>query len=250
MKIKKILISQPKPENGKSPYYDVAEKYNVKVDFRPFIKVEAMSSREFRDQKVNIADFSAVVFTSRTGADHFFRICEEMRVKLTENIKYFCTSEAIGFYLQKYVNFKKRKVYNSPSSKLADLFVLMNKHASENYLFVLSENNNEEIFALLKTAKFRYKTAFMYRSVSNEFTENEEFDYDMLIFFSPQGIVSLLKNFPNYQQGETYIGCLGATAAAAVRNAGFRVNLEVPNPQFSSLSMALDDFIKQNHKKR
>ncbi|MDR2684930.1 MAG: uroporphyrinogen-III synthase [Prevotellaceae bacterium] len=248
MKIKKILISQPKPEAGKSPYYDIAEKYNIKVDFRPFIKVEAIAAKEFRTQKVNIADFSAVVFTSRTGADHFFRLCEELRVKLTEEIKYFCTSETIGFYLQKYVNFRKRKVFNSPSGKLTDLFALMNKHTAENFLFVLPENNNEEIFELLKNVKFKYKVAVMYRTVSNNFIENETFDYDMLLFFSPQGIASLLKNFPAFQQKETFIGCLGAATAQAIRDAGLRVDLEVPNPTFSSLSMALDDFIKQNQK--
>jgi uroporphyrinogen-III synthase len=248
LKIKKILISQPKPENGKSPYYDIAEKYNIKVDFRPFIKVAGISADEFRSQKVNIANFSAVVFTSRTGADHFFRICEEMRIKLSEDIKYFCLSEVIGFYLQKFVQFRKRKVFYGANGKLSEMFAQINKHSEENFLFVLPENNNDDIFAMLKTAKFKYQTTTMYRTVSNDFTKNEAFDYDMLIFFSPQGINSLLKNFPNFSQGEIAIGCLGATTAQSVRNAGLRLDLEVPNPQFSSLAMALDDFIKQNHK--
>jgi uroporphyrinogen-III synthase len=248
LRIKKILISQPKPENGKSPYYDIAEKYNLKVDFRPFIKVEPIFATEFRLQKVNILDYTAVVFTSRAGADHFFRLCAEMRLKLSEDVKYFCISETVGFYLQKYVQFRKRKIFSGTTGKLTDMFKLIGKHSDGNFLFVLPENNNDEILAMLQKVDFKHQTATMYRTVSNDFAQNEPCDYDMLLFFSPQGIVSLLKNFPNFSQGETYIGCLGAAAAQAIRDAGFRVDLEVPNPAFSSLSMALDDFVKQNQK--
>jgi uroporphyrinogen-III synthase len=247
LKIKNILVSQPKPEDGKSPYYDVAEKYNVKIEFRPFIKVETVSTREFRNQRINIPDYSAVVFTSRTGIDNFFALSKEMRVPRNEEIKYFCISEAVAFYLQKHINFRKRRVFYG-NGKLADMISIISKHETEIFLFVLPENNNEEIFEHLKTLNVAHQTAIVYRVVSNDFTENENFDYDMIIFFSPQGIVALQKNFPNFVQGEIAIGCLGASAAQAVKDAGFRVDLEVPNPQFSSMTSALDHFLKQNRK--
>lgn len=248
LKIKKILISQPKPETGKSPYFDIAEKYNVKIDFRPFIKVETISAKEFRTQRINIPDFSAVVFTSRTGIDSYFKLAKEMRIPKNENIRYFCISEAVAFYLQKHINFRRRRVFYGATGKLADMFVVINKHPEENFLFVLPENNNEEILGVLKNSKINHQTAIVYRSISNDFTENEPFDYDMFIFFSPQGINSLQKNFPNFIQGELCIGALGASTAQSIKDAGFRVDLEVPNANFSSMSMALDDFLKQNRK--
>jgi len=248
LKIKKILISQPKPETGKSPYFDIAEKYNVKVDFRPFIKVETISAKDFRAQRVDINDFSAVVFTSRAAIDSYFALAKEVRIPKKEDIKYFCTSEAVAFYLQKHINFRKRKVFYGATGKLVDMFVVISRNPEEKYLFVLPENNNEEIFEFLKDANVEYQKAIVYRSVSNDFTEDEPFDYDMLIFFSPQGINSLLKNFPDFEQGELCIGALGASTAQSIKDAGFRVDLEVPNPNFSSMSVALDDFIKQNRK--
>jgi len=248
LKIKKILISQPKPETGKSPYFDIAEKYNVKVDFRPFIKVETISAKEFRNQRVDINNFTAVVFTSRTGIDNYFALAKEARIPKNDEIKYFCISEAVAFYLQKHINFRKRKVFYGTTGKLADMFSVINKNPEEKFLFVLPENNNEEIFDFLKNVKVEYQTAIVYRSVSNDFTEDEPFDYDMLIFFSPQGILSLQKNFPDFEQGELCIGALGASTAQSIKDAGFRVDLEVPTPNFSSMSAALDDFIKQNRK--
>lgn len=248
LKIKKILISQPKPETGKSPYFDIAEKHNVKIDFRPFIKVETISAKEFRAQRVNISDYSAIVFTSRTGIDNYFNLVKDVRVPKNENIKYFCTSEAVAFYLQKHINFRKRKVFYGATGKLTDMFSVIKKHSAETFLFILPENNNDEILEILKNTTITYQTAIVYRSVSNDFTEDEPFDYDMLIFFSPQGIVSLLKNFPDFEQGELCIGALGASTVQSIKDAGFRVDLEVPNKNFSSMSLALDDFIKQNRK--
>ena len=247
LKIKKILISQPKPETGKSPYFDIAEKYNVKIEFRPFIKVEAISAKEFRNQKLDINNFTAVVFTSRAGIDNYFALAKEVRIPKSDEVKYFCISEAVAFYLQKHINFRKRKVFYG-AGKLADMFAVINKNPEEKFFFVLPENNNEEIFEFLKDAKVEYQTAIVYRTVSNDFTEDEPFDYDMLIFFSPQGINSLQKNFPDFEQGEICIGALGASTAQSIRDAGFRVDLEVPNPNFSSMSVALDDFLKQNRK--
>ena len=250
MKIKRILISQPKPESGKSPYYDIAEKYNVKVEFRPFIKVDPIESKEFRQQRINIAEHTAIVFTSRTGIDHFFRLTKELRVNVSEDMKYFCISEAVAFYLQKYIQYRKRKVFFGATGKLQDMMTVINKHASEKYLVVLPENNNEEIINLFEKSKAKHTIALMYRTVSNDFGPDEKFDYDMLLFFSPQGIAALMKNFPDFNQGEIAIGCLGSATAQAVRDAGLKLDVEVPSPKYTSLSVALDDFIKENHKRK
>ncbi|HQO48573.1 MAG TPA: uroporphyrinogen-III synthase [Paludibacteraceae bacterium] len=248
MKIKKILVSQPKPESEKSPYYDLAKKYGVTIDFRPFIKVEPISSVEFRQQKINISDYSAVTFTSRTGIDHFFRMCKELRITVADDLKYFCISESVAFYLQKYIQFRKRKVFYGTSGKLPELISVMSKHETENFLIVLSDTHNEEIINLLTSNNVKFDVGVMYRTVSNDFTNKEEFNYDMLLFFSPQGVASLMKNFPNFQQGEIQIGCFGTTTAQAVRDAGLRLDLSVPTLGCSSMALALNEFIKENHK--
>lgn len=248
MKIKKILVSQPKPESEKSPYYDLAKKYGVTIDFRPFIKVEPISSVEFRQQKINISDYSAVTFTSRTGIDHFFRMCKELRITVTDDLKYFCISESVAFYLQKYIQFRKRKVFYGTSGKLPELVSVMSKHETENFLIVLSDTHNEEIINLLTSNNVKFDVGLMYRTVSNDFTNKEEFNYDMLLFFSPQGVASLMKNFPDFQQGEIQIGCFGTTTAQAVRDAGLRLDLSVPTLGCSSMALALNEFIKENHK--
>lgn len=248
MKIKKILVSQPKPELEKSPYYDLAKKYGVTIDFRPFIKVEPISSVEFRQQKINISDYSAVTFTSRTGIDHFFRMCKELRITVADDLKYFCISELVAFYLQKYIQFRKRKVFYGTSGKLPELISVMSKHETENFLIVLSDTHNEEIINLLTSNNVKFDVGLMYRTVSNDFTNKEEFNYDMLLFFSPQGVASLMKNFPDFQQGEIQIGCFGTTTAQAVRDAGLRLDLSVPTLGCSSMALALNEFIKENHK--
>jgi len=248
VKIKKILVSQPKPESEKSPYYDLAKKYGVTIDFRPFIKVEPISSVEFRQQKINISDYSAVTFTSRTGIDHFFRMCKELRITVADDLKYFCISESVAFYLQKYIQFRKRKVFYGTSGKLPELISVMSKHETENFLIVLSDTHNEEIINLLTSNNVKFDVGVMYRTVSNDFTNKEEFNYDMLLFFSPQGVASLMKNFPNFQQGEIQIGCFGTTTAQAVRDAGLRLDLSVPTLGCSSMALALNEFIKENHK--
>ncbi|MBP6935163.1 MAG: uroporphyrinogen-III synthase [Paludibacteraceae bacterium] len=248
MKIKKILVSQPKPESEKSPYYDLAKKYGVTIDFRPFIKVEPISSVEFRQQKINISDYSAVTFTSRTGIDHFFRMCKELRITVADDLKYFCISESVAFYLQKYIQFRKRKVFYGTSGKLPELISVMSKHETENFLIVLSDTHNEEIINLLTSNNVKFDVGLMYRTVSNDFTNKEEFNYDMLLFFSPQGVASLMKNFPDFQQGEIQIGCFGTTTAQAVRDAGLRLDLSVPTLGCSSMALALNEFIKENHK--
>jgi len=249
LKIKKILVSQPRPTTEKSPYFDISEKYNVKIDFRPFIKVEPIFAKEFRTQRISILDYSAIIFNARHGIDHFFRLCEELRVTIPETMKYFCVSESVALYLQRYIHYRKRKVFYGATGKMSDLVTIMNKHLDEKYLLITSDVQNEETMSLLENSKIRFVKAIMYKTVSNDFGPNEEFNYDLLLFFSPQGINSLLKNFPNFEQGEIQIGCFGASTAQAVRDAGLRLDIEAPVPGVPSMTMALENFLKENNKK-
>lgn len=249
MKIKKILVSQPRPTTEKSPYFDISDKYNVKIDFRPFIKVEPIFAKEFRTQRISILDYSAIIFNARHGIDHFFRLCEELRVTIPETMKYFCVSESVALYLQRYIHYRKRKVFYGASGKMPDLVTIMNKHLDEKYLLVTSDVQNEEMMSLLENSKINFTKAIMYKTVSNDFGPNEEFNYDLLLFFSPQGINSLMKNFPNFEQGEIQIGCFGASTAQAVRDAGLRLDIEAPVPGVPSMTMALENFLKENNKK-
>ncbi|MBQ8422715.1 MAG: uroporphyrinogen-III synthase [Coprobacter sp.] len=247
MKIKKILVSQPKPTSEKSPYFDIAQKYGVEVVFRPFIKVEGLSSKEFRQQKISLSEFTAVIFTARTAIDHFFEMCESLRVTIPETMKYFCTTEAIALYLQKYTVYRKRKIFFGTTGKLDDLIPSLNKHCKEKFLLPVSDVSNGE-YPMLDKSKITYTKAVMYRTVSNDFAPDEPFDYDMLIFFSPAGIQSLLKNFPNFEQGDIRIGCFGPTTAKAVINAGLRLDIEAPRPEAPSMTSALDLYLKEQTK--
>lgn len=246
--IKKILVSQPKPTSEKSPYYEIASKYGVEIVFRPFIKVESLSSKEFRQQKISILDHTAVVFTSRHAIDHFFQLCKEMRVTIPEDMKYFCITETVALYIQKYVQYRKRKVFFGSTGKINDLIPTMVKHKTEKYFVPLSDVHNDEIKDLLDAKKLQHTEGVMYRTVSNDFAPDEPFDYDMLIFFSPSGIQSLLKNFPNFVQGDIAIGSFGPTTAKAVRDAGLRLDLEAPSPEFPSITAALEDYVKKHAK--
>ena len=246
MKIKKILVSQPQPSE-KSPYFDIAEKYGVNIVFRPFIKVEGLSSKEFRQQKISLPEYTAVIFTARTAIDHFFTLCENLRVTIPETMKYFCTTEAIALYLQKYTVYRKRKIFFGNTGKLDDLIPSLNKHNSEKFLLPVSDVNNGE-YPLLDKHKINYTKAVMYRTVSNDFAPDEPFDYDMLIFFSPAGIQSLLKNFPDFEQGDIKIGTFGPTTAKAVHDAGLRLDCEAPRPEAPSMTAALELFLKEQNK--
>lgn len=249
MKIKNILVSQPQPTTEKSPYFDISEKYNVKIVFRPFIKVEPILAKEFRTQRISILDHTAIIFNARHGIDHFFRLCEEMRITIPETMKYFCVSESVAVYLQRYIHYRKRKVFYGATGKLAELVTIMNKHAEEKYLFITSDVQNEETTSLLEKLKSALNKAVMYKTVSNDFGPNEEFNYDMLLFFSPVGISSLLKNFPNFVQDDIQIGCFGATTAQAVHDAGLRLDIEAPLPGMPSMTMALENYLKESNKK-
>jgi len=249
LKIKRILVSQPKPTTEKSPYFDISEKYSVKIDFRPFIKVEPVLAKEFRTQRISILDHTAIIFNARHGIDHFFRLCEEMRITIPETMKYFCVSESVAVYLQRYIHYRKRKVFYGATGKLAELVTIMNKHLDEKYLFVTSNVQNEETVSTLEKSKITLSKGVMYKTVSNDFGADEEFNYDMLIFFSPIGIASLLKNFPDFVQGDIQIGSFGATTAQAVRDAGLRLDIEAPLPGVTSMTMALENYLKESNKK-
>ncbi|MBR6640068.1 MAG: uroporphyrinogen-III synthase [Muribaculaceae bacterium] len=246
MSIKKVLVSQPKPSSEKSPYFEIAEKYGVEIVFRPFIKVEGLTAKEFRQSKISISDYTAIIFTARTAIDHFFRLAEEMRVTIPDTMKYFCTTEAIALYLQKYTIYRKRKIFHGNTGKLDDLLPFLLKHSKEKFLYAISDVNKSEDDNILDKNNINYTKAVMYRTVSNDFGPDEAFDYDMLLFFSPSGIASLTKNFPNFKQGDIKFGTFGATTAKAVRDAGFRLDIEAPSPKAPSMTAALDLFLKEN----
>ena len=243
--IKKILISQPKPSSEKSPYYDIANRFDVELVFRPFIKVEGMSAREFRTQKVSILDHTAVVFTSRHAIDHFFTLAKELRVTIPEDMKYFCVTETIALYIQKYVQYRKRKVFFGTTGKMDDLMPTMVKHKTEKYLVPMSDVHNDAVSKLLDSKKLQHTECVMYKTVSNDFTEEEikTFDYDMLVFFSPAGIESLTKNFPDFNQGDIAIATFGPATAKAVHDAGLRLDLEAPTEKYPSMTGALQHYL-------
>ena len=218
------------------------------MDFRPFIKVESVTPKDFRQQKVSILDHTAVIFTARTSIDHFFHLCEGLRITIPDTMKYFCLTESIALYLQKYIVYRKRKIFFGNTGKLDDLMVSINKHADEKYLLPVSDVHNDEQTALLNKSNIDYTKAVMYRTVSNDFTPEEKFDYDMLVFFSPSGINSLLKNFPDFDQKDIKIGCFGPTTAKAVKDAGLRLDVEAPSKEAPSMTAALEKYFKDLNK--
>ena len=243
--IKKILVSQPKPTSEKSPYFDIAEKFDVELVFRPFIKVEGITSKEFRAQKVSILDYTAVVFTSRHAIDHFFTMAKELRVNIPEDMKYFCVTETIALYIQKYVQYRKRKIFFGETGKIEDLIPSMVKHKTEKYLVPMSDVHNNSLSMLLDSKKLNHKECVMYKTVSNDFTEEEvkNFDYDMLIFFSPSGIEALTKNFPDFKQGNIAIATFGPATAKAAKEAGLRLDIEAPSEKYPSMTGALQHYL-------
>lgn len=248
MSIKKILVSQPKPTTPKSPYFDIAEKYGVEIVFRPFIKVEGLTAKEFRQSKINPADYTAVIFTGKHAVDNFFRLCEEMRVNVPDTMKYFCTTESIALYLQKYIVYRKRKIFFGKNGKLDDPQLLAGilKNSGEKYLYPVADIHTTSN-KVLEENGIDVTRVVMYRTVSNDFTPDEPLDYDLLLFFSPAGIDSLKKNFPDFDQSKqnVYIGTYGQPAAKAVTDAGLRLDYSAPTPQHPSMTAALDAFLKK-----
>ena len=246
LKIRKVLVSQPEPNNPKSPYFELAKKYNLKIDFRQFIQVEGISAKDFRQQKIALTDFTAVIFTAKTSIDHYFRICDEMRITVPDTMKYFCITETVAFYLQKYIVYRKRKIFHGKST-FEDLIDVIVKHRDENFFVPLSDPHKTDIPELLKKNNIRFAIGTMYRTISRGF-ETQELDYDILVFYSPSGIKSLKENFPAFTQGEIKIAAFGPTTAEAVTNEGYRLDIQAPNPKAPSMTMALDCFIRDFNK--
>jgi len=248
-RVKSILVSQPKPEGDKSPYFDLAEKHNLKIDFRPFIQVEGVDVKTFRSQRVNILEHSAIILTSKNAADHFFRICEEARVTVPESMKYFCVTEAIAFYLQNYVVYRKRKIF-SGKTDFSSLVEVIRKHKSENYYLPCSDQMKPDVAALLDKYGIRYTRSEIYRTVSSDLSDLADVNYDVLAFYSPWGIRSLFENFPDFKQNNTRIAAFGTVTIKAVEERGLTVNIPAPAPNAPSMTMALDNYITQANKKR
>ncbi len=249
MKTRRILVSQPEPQNGKSPYIDLAERTSVTVDFRQFIKVEGIATREFRKSKVNMLDHTAVIFTSKTSIDHYFRVTEELRLSVPEDMKYFCANEATAYYLQKYIVYRKRKIFFGKRT-LDDMFGEVVKHKNEKYLLPVSVNHKLDIPRKLKKLKINFTKAELYETVFCDLTDLQLTDYDILVFFSPQGIKSLFSNFPEFKQSETKIASFGPSTAKAVKDAGLRLDIKAPMPQVPSMSKALQIYLEKLAKKK
>lgn len=245
MAIKSILVSQPKPESEKSPYFDLASKYKVKVDFRPFIHVEGIDAQEFRQSRIKLEDHTAVILTSRNAADHFFRLAKEMRFNVPDSMKYFCISEAVAYYLQKYVVYRKRKIFYG-KQRFADLMDVIKKNKGEKFLLPCSDIHKQSITDLLDNEKIEFSKAVMYRTVASDLSDLADVNYDMLVFFSPSGIESLFKNFPDFKQNKTRIAAFGNTTKKAVEGAGLKVDVQAPMPKAPSMTMAIEHYIKTN----
>lgn len=248
--VRKILITQPRPEGVKSPYFDLAQKYSVTLDFHPFIVVEGIPARDFRKQKIEIPNYSAVIFTSRNAIDHFFRICEELKLNISQDTKYFCITEAVALYLQKFILYRKRKVFYGADGTNKSLFDVINKHkANERFLYPCSEAFDSEITNWLKSNQCEYATPVLYKIISNDVREVMSREYDVICFFSPGGVKSLMENFPNFKQNGLRIGAFGANTLKAVEEAGLVLDIRAPEPQAPSMVTALEKFLLLQKKK-
>lgn len=248
MAIKSILVSQPKPEGEKSPYYDLAEKYKLKIDFRQFIKVEGVDAKDFRAQKVNLQDHTAIILTSKVAVDHFFRIAEETRFEVPDTMKYFCITEAVALYLQKYVAYRKRKIFFGKQT-IDELSEIMKKHKEEKFLLPCTDILRDNIPDTLEKQLLPFTKVILYRTVAADLSDLEDVYYDMLVFFSPGGIESLFKNFPDFKQNETVIAAFGPTTANAVVKHNLRLDVHAPHPKAPSMVGAIELFIKEQLKK-
>ena len=241
----KILVSQPKPQTEKSPYFDVANKYGLDLVFRPFIKVEPMSAKDFRQQKVSIPGHTAIVFTSRHAIDHFFNLCKELRVNIPDDMKYFCISDQVANYIQKYVQYRKRKVFFGETGKVDGMMPAILRHKTEKYFIPVSDVHTGELKGLLDGNGIFHSEAVMYRTVSNDFDPKDIEGFDMMVFFSPAGVDSLKKNAPDFVQGKVLIGCFGDVTAQAIEAAGLRLDIKAPAPGITSMAAAIDQYLSK-----
>lgn len=251
--IKKILITQPRPETEKSPYFELARKYQIEMEFFPFIRLEPIPSKEFRKQKIEIQNYTAVIFTSRNAIDHFFRTCEEMKISVSQDTKYFCITEAVALYLQKFILYRKRKVFYGADGTNKSMFDVINKHKeNEKFLYPCSENQQDnEIVNWLKNNKCEFATPFMYRTISNDIKPVlDQKEFDVICFFTPSGVKSLFDNFPKYKQNGTIIGAFGNNTSKAVEDAGLTLEIKAPQPQAPSMVAALEQYLSKIIKKK
>lgn len=243
-KVNSILVSQPKPKDSKSPYHKLAKKYDLQVDFRPFIQVEPVSYKEFRKQKISILDHSAIIFTSRNAVDHLFRLCKELKLEVPSDMKYFCISEQTANYLQKYIVIRKRKIFTG-NKTAQDLIEVLKKHKNEKYLFPCSNIRKNDIPDFLKEQGFDYTEAVMYKTVASDLSDLAEVNYDLIAFFSPSGINSLFVNFPDFKQNETRIAAFGHSTSKAVKDAGLVLDIQAPMKEAPSMTGAIELYIKK-----
>lgn len=251
--VKKILITQPKPDSPKSPYFELAKKHNVEMDFMPFIQLEGIPCKDFRKQKIDIANYSAVILTSKNAIDHFFRICEEMKLTVSQDTKYFCISEAVALYLQKFILYRKRKVFYSADGTNKGLFDVINKHKeNEKFIYPCSENQQDnEIVGWLKGHNCEFVTPYMYRTISCDLKSKiSEHEFDVICFFTPSGVKSLFENFPGFKQNGTFIGAFGSNTSKAIEDAGLNLHIKAPQPQVPSMVAALEKFLIETVKSK
>lgn len=248
MKVKTILVSQPEPKVENSPYFDLIDRQKVKIDFIPFIHVEGVSGKEVRSQKVDLASYTAIILTSRNAVDHFFRIADELRFKVPDTMKYFCQSEAVAYYLQKYVVYRKRKIYVGKRT-FTELSPLIKKYKTEKFLLPASDKLKSEVPRVLNELNVQWTESVFYKTVVSDLSNLKEVYYDILVFFSPSGIESLFENFPDFKQNDTRIAVFGNTTVKASLEKGLRVDIQAPTPETPSMTMALEKYIKQQNKK-
>ncbi len=244
-KIKKILVSQPRPLSDRNPYSELASTYGVTCDFQQLIQVEGLSVREFRDQHIYLEEYTAIIVNSRLGIDHFFRLAEETRFSVPESMHYYCISEAVGNYLQKYIQYRKRKVFTAENNRFEDLLPAMHRRPQEKYLMVLSDVHNDDDINMFAKNNIIVKPAILYRTVATQWPADKPFDYDMIALFTPSGVAALRKNFPDWQQGDTVIACFGTNTAAALEEAGFRVDIKAPTEKYPSITSAIKDYLEK-----
>ena len=247
MKVKTILVSQPEPKVENSPYSRLIEKEKVKVDFRPFIHVEGVEAKSVRQQKIDLNNFTAIILTSRNSVDHFFRIAEEMRFKVPDTMKYFCQSEAVAYYLQKYVVYRKRKIYVGKRA-FNELIPLIKKYKDEKFLLPSSDALKPTVPQALDEINIDWKRGVFYKTVISDLSDLRNVYYDILVFFSPSGIESLLKNFPDFEQKNTRIAVFGNSTVNAATEAGLRIDIQAPTPETPSMTMALQKYITSVNK--
>jgi uroporphyrinogen-III synthase len=248
-KINTVLITQPKPDTDKSPYYDLAKKFDLKLEFHPFIRVEGLSGKEFRKQRIDVAEYTAIIFNSRNAIDHFFRICEELKVKVSQDMKYFCITEAVALYLQKFILYRKRKVFFSPDGSSDGLMEVIGKHKlNEKFILPTADNGKNDIAQFMTKNNIEFIETSLYRTVSNDIAPVMKNSFDLIVFFSPFSVQTLFDNDPKFKQNGTLIGAFGPTTSKAIEDAGLRLDVKAPAPNAPSMVSALERYIADMHK--